>query len=172
MSLGLMKSQGHRKSGEAVSLSDAFAIQATDSTCVDEENFLCEIDSLKEEERQLLIERKRLIENLDRLQVKFHSIFDRKSRIIEELEKKLSSIEKNGENRADHVLFLVVTCGSSWTDELVFTVLAENDVWAAEIVRQWLNSNGRENHRIDKVLAVVSRDVRGIVNVGAKLLDV
>lgn len=153
-------------------MSDALAIQATDSTRINEENFLCEIDSLKEEERQLLIERKRLIEDFDRLQVKFDNIFDRKSRIIEELEKKLSSKQQETENNANHILFSVVTYGSSWTDKLVFTVLAENDVWAEEIVRQWLNSNGRENHRIDKVLAVVSRDVRGIVNVGAKLLDV
>ena len=66
-------------------------------------------------------------------------------------------------------LFSIVAYGSSWMDELVFTVLAENDVWAAEIVRQWLNSNGRENYKIDKVRAIVSRDVRAIVNVGAKL---
>jgi hypothetical protein len=40
------------------------------------------------------------------------------------------------------------------------------------LVHQWLNCNGRENHKIDKVMALVSRDVRGIITVGAKLLDV
>jgi hypothetical protein len=54
----------------------------------------------------------------------------------------------------------------------VFTVMAENNVWAEEMVRQWLNSNGRENYKIDKVMAVVSQDVRAIVNVGAKLSEV
>jgi hypothetical protein len=70
------------------------------------------------------------------------------------------------------MLFSVVTWGSSSTDGLVFTVMAESEVWAEELVRQWLNCNGRENHKIDKVMALVSRDVRGIITVGAKLLDV
>lgn len=75
-------------------------------------------------------------------------------------------------NVSDFELFSIETWGSGWTDRLVFTVMAENDVWAEEIARQWLNSNGRENRRIDKVLALVSRDVRAVVNVGAKLLDI
>ena len=53
----------------------------------------------------------------------------------------------------------------------MFTVMAENDVWAEEMVHQWLHSNGRENHKIDRVMAVVSSDVRAIVNVGAKLVN-
>ena len=62
--------------------------------------------------------------------------------------------------------------GTSRTDELVFTVMAENNVLAEEMVRQWLNSNERENYKIDKVRGIVSQDLRAIVNVGAKLLDV
>jgi hypothetical protein len=38
-------------------------------------------------------------------------------------------------------------------------------------VRQWLDSNERETDKIDKIQAIVSRNVRAIVNVGSKLLD-
>ena len=71
----------------------------------------------------------------------------------------------------NHKLFSIVTYSSGW-DGLVFTVIAENDIWAKELVYQWLEANGRKNHKIDKVTALVSQDVRGIVNIGAKLLDV
>jgi hypothetical protein len=73
---------------------------------------------------------------------------------------------------SSYKLFSVVTWGSSWRDGLVFTVMAENESWAEEMVRQWLVSNGKKNHKIDKVMALVSQDVRAIVNVGAILPDI
>ena len=79
------------------------------------------------------------------------------------------AIEETRVKEPSRKMFSIAAYGSSWTDELVFTVLAENDVWAEDIVRQWLNSNGKENYKIDKVQAIVSRNVRAIVNVGAKL---
>jgi hypothetical protein len=72
---------------------------------------------------------------------------------------------------SSHKIFSVATWGSSWRDGFVFTVMAENEVWAEEMVRQWLVFNGKKNHRIDKVMALVSQDVRAIVNVGAILSD-
>jgi hypothetical protein len=54
---------------------------------------------------------------------------------------------------------------------MVFTVMAENHVWAEYIVRQWLDSNDREMDKIDKGYAILSRDVRAIVSLGSKLLD-
>ena len=87
------------------------------------------------------------------------------------IDKELSFKQQNNEKEVDHKLFSVVTHGSGW-DCLVFTVIAENDVWAKDLVCQWLEANGRKNHKIDKITALVSRDVRGIVNVGATLLDV
>jgi len=171
MAPGYKKSQKLQKNNEnAASSLNTLVIQAADETCVNEENLLAELDSLKEEEKQLLIEKRQVLDTLDQLQSKLDSIADKKSRFMAEMEKTLSAKQQKSENESNHKLFSIITYGSSWTDGLVFTVMAENDVWAKEIVRQWLNSNGRENHRIDKVLGLLSRDVRAIVNVGAKLL--
>lgn len=131
-----------------------------------------ELYSLKMEEQKLLVAKKQLIEALDQLQLKSDIITDNKSRLLAEMERNIISEQQSQKSESGHKLFSVVTWGSSWTDGLVFTVMAENDVWAEELVRQWLESNGRKNHKIDKVMALVSRDVRAIVNVGAKLLDV
>ena len=68
--------------------------------------------------------------------------------------------------------FLIETRGPRWDDGLVFTVIAEDHVWAKEMVRQWLDSNGRQYDNIDKIHVLVSQDIRAIVSVGAKLLEV
>jgi hypothetical protein len=122
------------------------------------------------EERELLIEVERAITILNRTHLRLIRIIEDRSRPTMEREEK--SFNADGACTSDFKLFSIETWGSAWTDGLVFTVMAENDVWAEEIVRQWLESNGRENHRIDKVQARVSKNVRGVVNVGAKLLDV
>ena len=161
------------------SLQEAFEIPTIDVTCTNKENSISILEELEEIEQQLLIEKRQIIGTLVKWQSMFDSVADKRSRIIEVMEKNRSSKQQNSEKPKQqkheseliYKLFSVVTWGPSW-DELVFTVMAENDVWAEELVRQWLNSNGRENHRIDKVMALVSRDVRAIVNVGAKLLDV
>ena len=137
-----------------------------------DEDFVSELDSLKKKERMLLVKKKQLLDTLDQLQLESNNIADRKERLLAEMEKNILPKLENCEKKARHMLFSVVTWGSSWTDGLVFTVMAESEVWAEDLVRQWLNCNGRENHKIDKVMALVSRDVRGIINVGAILLDV
>lgn len=68
-------------------------------------------------------------------------------------------------------LYVIETSGPSFDDGMVFTVMAENHVWAEYIVRQWLDSNDREMDKIDKGYAILSRDVRAIVSLGSKLLD-
>jgi hypothetical protein len=137
-----------------------------------DEKFVSKLDSLKEAERELLVEKKQLLDTLDQLQIESDNIADKKYCLLAEMERKFLSRMENCDSRSSHMLFSVFTWGSSSTDGLVFTVMAESEVWAEELVRQWLNSNGRENHKIDKILALVSRDVRGIITVGAKLLDV
>ncbi len=144
----------------------------TDEECAYEEISICELESLKEIERQFLTEKKQLLDTLDQLQSKFNFAYDKRSRLLTKLEKNLASKQKKSTHESNHNLFSIITWGPSWMDGLVFTVMAENDVWAKELVRQWLNSNGRENHRIDKVLGLASQDVRAIVNVGAVLLDI
>jgi hypothetical protein len=161
------------------SLQEAFEIPTLNVTCTNEENAISMLDELVEIEKQLLVEKRQIIGNLAKWQSMFDSVSDKRSRIMKIMEQNFSSKQQNdeepkqqnGETDLDYKLFSVVTWGPSW-DGLVFTVMAENDAWAEELVREWLNSNGRENHKIDKIMALVSRDVRAIVNVGAKLLDV
>lgn len=161
------------------SLQEAFEIPTIDVTCTNEENAISILDELEEIEKQLLVEKRQIIGTLVRWQSMFDSLTDKRSRIMKIMEQNRSSKQQNSEEPKQqksetdlgYKLFSVATWGPSW-DGLVFTVMAENDAWAEELVRQWLNSNGRENHKIDKVMALVSRDIRAIVNVGAKLLDV
>ncbi len=134
-----------------------------------QDSFLA-LHDLKEEEKVLLTEITRLKRILDQIQLKCLRITQDKNRLETEQEKNPS--KRNGMNVNNFMLFLVETWGDSWADGLVFTVMADNDTWAKEIVQQWLNSNGRENHKIDKVQALVSQNIRAVVNVGAKLLDV
>jgi hypothetical protein len=136
-----------------------------------DEDFVSELDSIKEEERKLLVEKKQLLDTLNQLQLESDNIADKKRRLLAEMKKNISPKLENCDSKSHHMLFSVFTWGSSSTYGLVFTVMAESEVWAEELVRQWLNCNGRENHKIDKVMALISRDVRGIINVGAILLD-
>ena len=137
-----------------------------------DEDFVSELDSIKEEERKLLVEKKQLLYALDQLCLECDNIAYKKRRVLAEMERSILSKLESCYGRSGYMLFSVVTWGSSSTDGLVFTVMAESEVWAEELVHQWLNCNGRENHKIDKVMALISRDVRGIINVGAILLDV
>ena len=66
-------------------------------------------------------------------------------------------------------LFLIETSPSSYHEGLVFTVLAEDHARAEELVLEWIKHNGSDHDEIDTIRAVVSRDVRAIINVGTKL---
>jgi hypothetical protein len=162
------------------SLFEAPEIPTLDAACANEEDSVSFSERLEKVEQQLLVGKRQIIDTFVKWQSMFESIANKKRRLLECIEKERSSNQQNSkrskqhssEKESCHKLFSIVTWGPSWMDGLVFTIMAENNVWAKELVRQWLNSNGRENHRIDKVMALVSRDVRGILNVGAKLLDV
>jgi hypothetical protein len=154
------------------SLLEALEISTFDAACANEEDSVSLLEKLKKAEQKLLVEKRQIIDTLVKWESMFDNIADKKRRLLECVEKEHSSRQQNSEKKSNHKLFSIVTWGPSWMDGLVFTVMAENNVWAKELVRQWLNSNGRENHRIDTVMALVSGDVRGILNVGAKLLDV
>jgi hypothetical protein len=153
-------------------LFEASEIPTFDAACANEEDSVSLLERLEKAEQQLLVGKRQIIDTLVKWESMFDSIADKKRQLLECVEKGHLSRQQNSEGESSHKLFSIVTWGSSSMDGLVFTVMAENDAWAEELVRQWLNSNGRENHRIDKVMALVSRDVRGILNVGAKLLDV
>jgi hypothetical protein len=105
-------------------------VPTTRHSYVIEENSLSELDSLKKEEQKLLVVLYQLLDTLDQLQSKFDSITDRKSRLLASMEKNLLSKQQNSEGESSHMLFSVVTWGPSWMDGLVFTVMAENEVWA------------------------------------------
>lgn len=152
------------------SLLGAPVIDATDEKYVGAENSLSALDVLKEEERQLLTEKKQLMETLDQVQLKCDTIADKKSRLVAEMEKDLLSKQRKSENDSTLTLFQIETSGSSFNDGLVFTVLAEDHVWAEGLVREWLQCYGKDTDKIDKIRAVMSRDVRAIINVGTKLL--
>jgi len=154
------------------SLIEAFEIPAIDAAYANQEDSVSLLERLEKAEKQLLVGKRQIIDTLLKWESMFDSVADKKRQLLECLEKERSPEQQNSEKESRHKLFSIVTWGPSSIDGLVFTVMAENDAWAEELVRQWLNSNCRENHRIDKVMALVSRDVRGILNVGAKLLDV
>ena len=150
-----------------------------DSSCEDKDDSAALLEELKEGEQKLLVQERQIRDTLVKWQSMFDSVADKKSRLLACIEKEHLSKQQNSErarqpiseDELDCKLFSVVTWGSS-LDGLVFTVIAENNAWAEELVRQWLESNGRQNHRIDKVMALISQDARGIINVGAKLIDV
>jgi hypothetical protein len=164
-----LKSQNIENSN---SLFEAFETPALDGACANEEDSASLLERLEKAEQQLLVGKRQIINTLIKWESMFDSVADKKRQLLECVEKERSPEQHNSEKESSHKLFSIVTWGPSWMDGLVFTVMAENEAWAEELVRQWLNSNGRENHRIDKIMALVSRDVRGILNVGAKLLDV
>jgi len=161
-----------KKSNKSTSRINSLIAPTPSHSYAIEENLISELDSLKKEEQKLLVEKKQLQDTLDQLQLKSDIITDKRSRLLAEMKRNFVSKQQNRKRQSSHKLFSIVTWGSSWTDGLVFTVMAENDAWAKELVRQWLNSKGRENHRIDKVMTLAFRDVRAIINVGAQLLDV
>ncbi|KON32355.1 MAG: hypothetical protein AC479_07565 [miscellaneous Crenarchaeota group-6 archaeon AD8-1] len=129
------------------------------------------LEELKEMEQKLLNEKRQIISTLVKWQSVFDNITNKKNHLLNHINKENSIKQQKTEKEGNHKLFSIVTYSSGW-DGLVFTVIAENDIWAKDLVCQWLESNRRKNHKIDKVTALVSQDVRGIVNVGAKLLDV
>ena len=129
------------------------------------------LEDLKNKEEGLLVELRRQRKILGQLQLRISEVTEQRRRLMMEVGDQLCSTE-NCKINSDFKLFSVETWGSAWTDGLVFTVMAENEVWAKHIVREWLKSNGRENHRIDKIQALVSNNLRAVVNVGTKLLDI
>ncbi len=169
---GYSKSQFSKKINKAFPHLDSNKVPIPHHSEAIEEEVISELDSFREQEQRLRVEKKQLMDALDQLQLKSDDLADKKNRFLDRMEKDILSKLEKSECRSRHMLFSVFTCGSSWTDGLVFTVMAESEVWAEYLVRGWLSSNGRENHKIDKVMALVSRDTRGIINVGASLLDV
>jgi hypothetical protein len=137
---------------------------------VSNEELILAMAELKKKEKSLMIELKLQRKIYDRLMQKISTIIEQGRLLTTVLEKKLS-LKQDDVKGSRYRLFTVETWGTASTDGLVFTVMAENEVWAKYIVRQWLDSNGRENHRIDKIYALESNDMREVVNVGAKLID-
>ena len=169
---GYSKSQFSKKSNKAFPHLDSSIVPIPHHSHAIEKDLISKLDLFKEQEQEILVEKKKLLYALNQLQIKSDNIQDRKSNLLANMEKNILSELQNSESKSKYMLFSVVTWGSSWTDGLIFTIIAESAVWAEELVREWLSYNGRENHKIDKVTALVSRDTRGIINVGAKLLDV
>ena len=133
-----------------------------------EELFLA-LEDLKKKETALNIELELQRKKFEQLKLKISTIIEQGGPLIMEAGSKLSS-EKEGAPGSRFRLFTIETWGSAWNSGLVFTVMAENEVWARQIVREWLDSNGKGDHKIDKIQGLVSNDLRGIVNIGAKLL--
>jgi len=129
------------------------------------------LEELKEREKQLLIQKKQLLDSLDQVQLQQDCVADKKGRLLMALEKNLQISQVESRKESILKLFAIETSGSKFTDGMVFTVMAEDHVWAEDMVRQWLDSNERETDKIDKIQAIMSRNVRAIVNVGSKLLD-
>jgi len=149
------------------------AVPLIDSTIEeyeDEENSLSALEAIKDEERQLEAEKKQLIETLRQVQISSDVLADKKNILIEKMEKTLSLKQQKNENKSALTLFQIETAGSSFNDGLVFSVMAEDNVWAEGLVREWLQCYGKDTDKIDKIRAVVSSDVRAIINVGTKLM--
>ena len=65
---------------------------------------------------------------LDQLRLKSDDLADKKKRLLAKIEKNILIKLENMERRSSYMLFSVITYGSSWTDGLVFTVIAESEV--------------------------------------------
>jgi hypothetical protein len=151
--------------------SDLPMVNAVAEDQPDKENSHVSLEGLKEQEDLLLDAQKQSLGSLGEVQVQFSRFAEERGRFLAAMEKDFSSLQDKGQEEMVLKLFLIESSGSKFTDGLVFTVMAEDHVWAENMVRQWLDSNGRETDKIDKVQAVVSRDVRAIVGLGSKLLD-
>jgi hypothetical protein len=166
-----MRYRQRRKDGERQSNKESpvFAshVPLADTTAEEperRENPLSSLEELKEQEKQLL-------DSLDQVQLQYDCVSDKRGRLLMALEKNVKTSQIEGRKELILKLFAIETSGSKFTDGMVFTVMAEDHVWAEDMVRQWLDSNERETDKIDKIQAIVSRNVRAIVNVGSKLLD-
>jgi hypothetical protein len=126
---------------------------------------------LKKQEEQLLNEEKKLLNSLDDLRLQRDRVAEERNRLIADAEKRFISLQSQDLKSSTHKLFVIETSGSKFTDGMVFTVLAEDHVWAEYMVRQWLDSNDRELDKIDKGHEIMSHDVRAIISLGAKPLD-
>jgi len=129
------------------------------------------LEGLKEQDTLLLAAEKQFLGSLTDVQVQLGRFAEERGRLLAALAKSSASSQDNDHKESSLRLFLIESSGSKFTDGLVFTVMAEDRVWAEDMVRQWLDSNGRETDKIDKVQAIVSRNVRAIVGLGSKLLD-
>jgi len=173
MSPGFSKKSSKIQNERLDNLASIQAVPLIDVTSEEheaEENSLSALEAIKEEERQLEAEKKQLIETLKQVQLKSDAVADKKNHLIEEMEKTVSLKQQKNENEAALTLFQIETSGSSFNDSLVFTVMAEDHVWAEGLVREWLQCYGKDTDKIDKIRAVVSSDVRAIINVGTKLM--
>ncbi len=151
--------------------SDLPTVNAVAEDQPDKETSHESLEGLKEQENLLLSAEQQFLGSQGEFQVQFSRFADERGRFLAAMEKDFSSLQDKGQEEMVLKLFLIESSGSKFTDGLVFTVMAEDHVWAENMVRQWLDSNGRETDKIDKVQAVVSRDVRAIIGLGSKLLD-
>jgi chromosome segregation ATPase len=149
-----------------------FVQQATLTSSEDnDEELPASLSELKKQEEQLLDEEKKLLNSLDDLRVQRDRVAEERNRLIANAEKRFLSSQGQNLKGPNHRLFVIETSGSKFTDGMVFTVLAEDHVWAEYMVRQWLDSNDRELDKIDKGHEIMSHDVRAIISLGAKPLD-
>jgi hypothetical protein len=165
------KSEEQQIDEEKGILSDLPMVNVVAEDQPDKETSHESLGGLKEQENLLLSAEKQFLGSLGEVQVQFSRFAEERGRFPTAIEKDFSSLQGKGQEEMFLKLFLIESSGSKFTDGLVFTVFAEDHVWAEDMVRQWLDSNGRETDRIDKVQAVLSRDVRAIVGLGSKLLD-
>jgi hypothetical protein len=165
------KSEEQQIDEEKGVFSDLPMVNAVAEDQPDKETSHVSLEGLKEQEYLLLSAEKQFLGSLGEVQVQFSRFAEERGRFLAAMEKDFASLQGKGHDGMVPRLFLIESSGSKFTDGLVFTVLAEDHVWAENMVRQWLDSNGRETDKIDKVQAVMSRDVRAIVGLGSKLLD-
>jgi hypothetical protein len=151
--------------------SDLPMVSAVSEDHVSRESSQVSLDALKEQDSLLLAAEKQFLGNLVDVQVQLGRFAEERGHLLATIEKNLASSHGKNHKEAALRLFLIESSGSKFTDGLVFTVMAEDRVWAEDMVRQWLDSNGRETDKIDKVQAIVSHNVRAIVGLGSKLLD-
>ena len=89
MSSGLLKKSRKvqdENEDKANSLQAVPVIDATAEKFVDEENSLSVLEAIKEEEKQLVAEKRQLIETFEQLQLKSDAIADKKRYLLEEIE--------------------------------------------------------------------------------------
>jgi len=115
------------------SLHQDLGVQMTDGSSFRESGPFSELDSLKEEIKQLkmhfLFKTKQVVDTLDKLQSMCNTVTEERNRVSAKKEKGLMPKQQKRAEGSCHKVFSVVTWGHAWNDgiEIVYSIRINRD---------------------------------------------